>query len=110
MFSRIITRNYRSYTKGSSWFNYKLDADVNYTVGWTTLALINANLAKNDDRDSLSVFGCSLIAGPIVTAYLALTDKNSLKLKWHSDKETLRVEWNTDLNNDKQKDSDKKRD
>ena len=105
MFSRIATRNYRSYTKGSSLFNYKLeDRSVNYTVGWTTLALINANIAKNDDRDSLSVFGCSLISGPIVTAYLALTDKNSLKLKWHSDKETLRVEWN------KQKDSDKKQD
>lgn len=44
-----------------------------YGVGWVTLSLINSTLAGNDGGSALGTFGLSLIAGPIVTLYLAIT-------------------------------------
>ena len=45
-----------------------------YAVGWGTLALINANLAQLKGRSGFWWFIGSLIGGPVVTFFLALTE------------------------------------
>lgn len=41
-----------------------------YSVGWFTLALINAGLAQAKKRSGLNWFLVSLIAGPIATLFI----------------------------------------
>jgi len=45
-----------------------------YAVGWGTLALINANLAQLKGRSGFWWFAGSLVGGPVVTFFLALSD------------------------------------
>jgi len=49
--------------------------DVGYSVGWGTLALINAGLAQGKNRRGLVWFLISLLLGPIATLILVLLDK-----------------------------------
>ena len=46
-----------------------------YAVGWGTLALINAGLAKAQGRSRLAWFLGSLLIGPIATFFVVITDK-----------------------------------
>ena len=46
-----------------------------YAVGWGTLALINAGLAKAQGRSRLAWFLGSLLIGPIATFLIVITDK-----------------------------------
>jgi hypothetical protein len=45
-----------------------------YAVGWGTLALINAGLAKAQGRSRLAWFLASLLIGPIATLLIVITD------------------------------------
>ena len=45
-----------------------------YAVGWGTLALINAGLAKAQGRSRLAWFLASLLFGPIATFVIVVTD------------------------------------
>ena len=45
-----------------------------YAVGWGTLALINAGLAKAQGRSRLGWFLASLLIGPIATLLIVITD------------------------------------
>ena len=47
-----------------------------YAVGWGTLALINAGLAKAQGRSRLAWFLGSLLIGPIATFLVVATDKS----------------------------------
>ncbi|HET9049527.1 MAG TPA: antitermination protein NusB [Chiayiivirga sp.] len=49
--------------------------DPGYTVGWLTLALLNAGLAQGKNRSGLIWFLISLLLGPIATALLVLMAK-----------------------------------
>ena len=49
--------------------------DSQYFVGWGTLALINANLAKINGDSALATGLLSLLLGPIVTFLLLLRSK-----------------------------------
>jgi len=44
-----------------------------YSVGWGTLALINAGLAESKQRSRLNWFLLSLFLGPIATFLLVVT-------------------------------------
>lgn len=46
-----------------------------YAVGWGTLALINAGLAKAQGRSRLGWFLGSLLGGPIATFLVVITDR-----------------------------------
>jgi len=46
-----------------------------YSVGWFTLALINAGLAQAHDRSGLNWFLLSILLGPIATFVLVTTYK-----------------------------------
>jgi hypothetical protein len=46
-----------------------------YAVGWGTLALINAGLAKAQGRSRLAWFLVSLLLGPIATFLIVITDE-----------------------------------
>lgn len=45
-----------------------------YAVGWGTLALLNAGLAKAQGRSRLAWFLGSLLLGPIATFLLVVSD------------------------------------
>ncbi|MBI4062927.1 MAG: hypothetical protein HY401_01330 [Elusimicrobia bacterium] len=47
-----------------------------YTVGWGTLALINAGIAQGKDKKGLDWFLLSLIFGPLATLVLVAVSKN----------------------------------
>jgi hypothetical protein len=47
--------------------------DSPYAVGWGALALINANIAQLKGKSGLLWFLVSLLLGPIVTFFLALS-------------------------------------
>jgi hypothetical protein len=49
--------------------------EVQYGVGWGTLALINAGLAQGKNRSGLVWFLVSLLLGPIATFILLLLEK-----------------------------------
>lgn len=46
-----------------------------YTIGWGTLALVNAGLAQGKNRSGLNWFLLSLILGPIATFLIVILDK-----------------------------------
>lgn len=46
-----------------------------YSIGWGTLALINAGLAQGKNRSSGAWFLASLLLGPIATLLLVLVSK-----------------------------------
>lgn len=46
--------------------------EASYTVGWGTLALINAGLAATAGRTRLGWFLLSLLLGPLATLILVL--------------------------------------
>ena len=46
-----------------------------YAVGWFALALINANIAQLKGHSGLGWFLGSLLAGPIATFFLTLTER-----------------------------------
>lgn len=48
---------------------------LEYTVGWFTLALINAGLAQGKNRSGLAWFLASLLLGPLATLLVVLSDK-----------------------------------
>jgi hypothetical protein len=50
--------------------------DNGYTIGWGTLALINAGLAQSKNRKGLNWFLISLFIGPLATLLLVVGDKN----------------------------------
>jgi len=50
-----------------------------YAVGWGTLALINAGLAKAQGRSRLAWFLVSLLLGPIATFLIVITDEPKSK-------------------------------
>jgi hypothetical protein len=50
-----------------------------YAVGWGTLALINAGLAKAQGRSRLAWFLASLLLGPIATFLIVITDEGKPK-------------------------------
>jgi hypothetical protein len=43
-----------------------------YTVGWITLAMINAGIAQGKNRSGLNWFLLSLLLGPIATFILVV--------------------------------------
>lgn len=47
-----------------------VDVDRGYSVGWGTLALVNAGLAQSKGRSRLAWFFLSLFLGPIATLVL----------------------------------------
>lgn len=47
----------------------------NYAVGWGTLALINAGLARAQGRSRLAWFLVSLLLGPIATFLIVILDE-----------------------------------
>lgn len=49
--------------------------EASYTVGWGTLALINAGLAATVNRSRLAWFLLSLLLGPIATFILVVLMK-----------------------------------
>ena len=51
-----------------------MEIDSDYFVGWGTLALINAGLAKSMRRSSGGWFLASVLLGPIATFVLVITD------------------------------------
>ena len=48
--------------------------NTNWTVGWGTLALINAGLAQGKHRSGLNWFALSVFLGPIATLILVVLD------------------------------------
>lgn len=48
-----------------------------YTLGWGTLALINAGLAQTKHRSGLNCFLISLLIGPLATFFIVISDKKS---------------------------------
>jgi hypothetical protein len=48
-----------------------------YSVGWFTLALINAGLAQAHQRSGLNWFLLSILLGPIATFILVVTYKKA---------------------------------
>lgn len=46
-----------------------------YAVGWGALALINANIAQLKGRSGLAWFLGSVLAGPIATFLLTLSER-----------------------------------
>lgn len=46
-----------------------------YTIGWGTLALVNAGLAQGKNRSGLNWFLLSLILGRIATFLIVILDK-----------------------------------
>jgi hypothetical protein len=46
-----------------------------YTIGWGTLALINAGLAQSKNRSGLNWFLISLLLGPIATLLLIMSPR-----------------------------------
>jgi hypothetical protein len=46
-----------------------------YAVGWGTLALINAGLAQAKGRSRVAWFLGSLLAGPLATFLVVITDE-----------------------------------
>jgi hypothetical protein len=51
-----------------------MEIESEYFVGWGSLALINAGLAKAMRRSSGGWFLASLLLGPIATFLLVITD------------------------------------
>lgn len=45
-----------------------------YTIGWGTLALINAGLAQSKRRSGLAWFLVSLLIGPVATFLIVVLD------------------------------------
>jgi hypothetical protein len=52
--------------------SYSIGRD--YAVGWGTLALINAGLARAQGRSRLAWFLASLLLGPIATFIIVILD------------------------------------
>lgn len=54
-------------------------ANINsgFTVGWGTLALINAGLAQGKNRSGLNWFLISLLIGPLATLFIVVWDKKN---------------------------------
>ncbi|MHA0857280.1 hypothetical protein [Paenibacillus sp. CMAA1364] len=48
-----------------------------FTVGWGTLALINAGLAQAKNRSGLNWFLISLLFGPLATLFIVVWDKRN---------------------------------
>ncbi|GLX69327.1 hypothetical protein MU1_36720 [Paenibacillus glycanilyticus] len=46
-----------------------------FTVGWGTLALINAGLAQGKNRSGMNWFLLSLLMGPVATFLIVVLDK-----------------------------------
>ena len=46
-----------------------------YSVGWGTLALINAGIAQGKNRSGLNWFLLSLLLGPLATLFLVVAEK-----------------------------------
>lgn len=51
--------------------------EYEYTVGWGTLALINAGIAQSKQRSGLAWFLISLLLGPIATFIIVILDPPS---------------------------------
>lgn len=49
--------------------------DNEYTVGWGTLALINAGIAQGKNRSGTNWFLLSLFMGPLATLALVVFEK-----------------------------------
>jgi len=47
-------------------------SSIDYSVGWITLALINAGLAQSKRRSGLNWFLISLLIGPLATLLLVI--------------------------------------
>ena len=53
------------------------DISNGFTVGWGTLALINAGLAQGKNRSGRNWFLISLLIGPIATLFIVVWDKKN---------------------------------
>ena len=53
---------------------------MDYAVGWFTLAMINAGLAQAKGRSRLAWFLGSLVAGPLATFLVVVTDSSKPSL------------------------------
>ena len=51
------------------------EGEVDYRVGWLTLALINAGLAQGKGRRGLVWFLISLLLGPFATLLILILDR-----------------------------------
>lgn len=51
------------------------DSSVEYSVGWFTLALINAGLAQGKGRSGRNWFLLSVLLGPVATLALLFREK-----------------------------------
>lgn len=51
------------------------DIDLDYGIGWGTLALINAGLAQGKGRGGLVWFLISLLLGPLATLLILVLDR-----------------------------------
>lgn len=53
-------------------FTTSSGSSIEYSVGWFTLALINAGLAQSKRRSGLNWFLISLLIGPLATLLVVL--------------------------------------
>lgn len=53
-------------------FTTSSGSSIEYSVGWFTLALINAGLAQSKRRSGLNWFLISLLIGPLATLLMVL--------------------------------------
>jgi hypothetical protein len=51
------------------------EMDLDYGIGWGTLALINAGLAQGKGRRGLVWFLISILLGPIATFLILILDR-----------------------------------
>lgn len=51
------------------------ETDLDYGIGWLTLALINAGLAQGKGRRGLVWFLISILLGPIATFLILILDR-----------------------------------
>jgi hypothetical protein len=52
-----------------------------YTIGWFTLALINAGLAQAKNRSGLTWWLISLLLGPLATFLIVVLDRPPIEVK-----------------------------
>lgn len=55
--------------------NLEITLGAGSSIGWGTLALINAVLAQSKNRNGLVWFLGSIVGGPLATLILALVEK-----------------------------------
>lgn len=80
-FNRFVHQRIE-FADGSPVFQTRQIRQIRYSsfgFSWFTLTLINSALAGNDGGSTLGTFALSLLLGPLVTCYLAITSGQKLR-------------------------------